>query len=181
MTTTSDKGFSLIEVLVALGVLTAGVLGTAAVMSAGMQHLSSSPGDVIVTQKAAEAIEAVFAARDSHKLTWDEIQNIRGETGADDGIFQDGPQDLKYPGSDGLVNTGDDSDDIESIPLPGPDRVFGTADDKDVSLRGYTREITIREVPDTGGQLRSIVVTVIYQSGSTRRTYTLTTFISAYA
>ncbi len=29
-----------------------------------MKNLSSSPADVVVTQKAAQAIEAVFSARD---------------------------------------------------------------------------------------------------------------------
>ena len=74
MKASSPKGFSLIEVMFSLAVLTVGVLGAAAVLAAGVQNLSSSPGDVVVTQKAAQAVEAVFAARDSHKLTWAQIQ-----------------------------------------------------------------------------------------------------------
>ena len=65
----------------ALGVLTVGVLASAAVLATGMQNLSSSPGDVVVTQKAAQAIEAVFSARDSHKLTWAQIRNVKGAIG----------------------------------------------------------------------------------------------------
>jgi prepilin-type N-terminal cleavage/methylation domain-containing protein len=181
MKTSSQKGFSLIEVMFSLGVLTTGVLGAAAVMSAGMQNLSSSPGDVIVTQKAAQAIEAVFAARDSHKVTWAQIRNIRGGTGTDNGIFLDGAQPLKLSGSDGLVNTADDSANIETIPLPGPDHVLGTVDDKEIVLSGFTREIAIRDVTGESGQLRNITVTVVYQNGTTRRTYKLTTYISAYS
>ena len=60
--------------MVALGVLTTGVLGAAAVLASGMQNLSSSPADVVTTQKAAEAMEAVFSARQSGKLTWTQIK-----------------------------------------------------------------------------------------------------------
>lgn len=176
-----DEGFSLVEVLFALGVLTAGVLGAAAVMAAGMQNLSSSPGDVIVTQKAAQAIEAVFAARDSHKLTWDEIRNVYGGSGSDDGVFLDGPQPLNLAGTDGLVNTVDDPSLVETMVMPGLDKLLNTADDAEIEMNGYTREIAIRDVDGSGGQLRSIVVTMTYRNGTTERTYTLTTFISAYS
>lgn len=180
MTHRSDQGFSLVEVMFALGVLTTGVLGAAAVMSSGMQHLNSSPSDVIVTQKATQAIEAVFAARDSHKLTWAQIRNVNG-TGTDAGVFLDGPKSLKLAGADGLVNTADDPDVIETIPLPGADRIFNTVDDKTMTLSGFTREITIRDVTGTSGQLRSVVVTITYKIGTSTRTYTLSTYISAYS
>ena len=74
MQTSSNKGFSLVETIVAIGVLTTGILGAAGVLAAGMQNLSSSPSDVVVTQKAAQAIETVFAARDSHRFTWAQIK-----------------------------------------------------------------------------------------------------------
>lgn len=175
------KGFSLVETIVALGVLSAGVLGTAGVLTAGMQHLSSSPGDVVVTQKASQAIEAVFSARDSHKLTWAQIRNVVG-AGGDAGIFLDGPQPVRLAGADGLVNTADDvAQPIESSTLPGRDQLLGTADDTTVTLNGYTREIKIRDIPNENGELRSITVTVVFQNGPTRRTFTLTTYISAYS
>jgi type II secretory pathway pseudopilin PulG len=181
MQSSNAKGFSLIETVVALGVLTVGVLGTAGVLSAGMQNLSSSPGDVIVTQKASQAIEAVFSARDSHKLVWAQIRNVVG-AGGDGGIFLDGPQQLHLAGPDGLVNTADDlAQPIESATLPGPDQLLGTADDTTVTLNGYTREIKIRDIPNENGELRLITVTITYQNGPTKRTYTLSTYISAYS
>jgi hypothetical protein len=180
MHTSSDKGFSLAETVIALGILTTGILGAAAVLATGMQNLSSSPADVIVTQKAAQAVEAVFSARDSGKLTWAQIRNIAGASGHDDGIFLDGPQTLKVAGGDGLVNTIDDGA-IESMTLPGKDQMLGTADDQTVPLGQYTREIAIRDMANESGQLRSIVVTITYQNGPTKRTYTLSTFISSYS
>jgi Tfp pilus assembly protein PilV len=181
MRRTAEAGFSLVEVIFALGILTVGVLGTAAVMTTGMQQLSTSPSDVIVTQKAAQAVEAVFAARDSHKLTWDQIQNVQGASGTDGGVFVDGPLPLNLSGADGLVNTADDPSTIESNTLPGIDQVSGTSDDRTVELAGFTREIKIRDVAGENGQLREITVTITYTGAGRERTYTLTSFISAYA
>jgi Tfp pilus assembly protein PilV len=171
----SSKGFSLAETVIALGVLTTGVLGAAAVLAAGMQNLSSSPGDVVSAQKAAEAIEAVFSARDSGKLVWTQIKNV-----SQGGVFLDGAQPLKLAGPDGIVNTTDDTT-VESVTLPGPDQTFGTADDQVVTLSSYTRQIAITDVAGMQGDLRQIIVTIVYQNGATTRTYTLVSYISSYA
>jgi prepilin-type N-terminal cleavage/methylation domain-containing protein len=173
----SEQGFSLLEVLFAMTVLTVGVLGAAGVLAAGMQNLSSSPADVVVTQKAAEAVEAVFSARDSHKLTWAQIKNT-----ADGGIFVGGAQPLKLPGADGLVNTAADSGPpVEVVTLPGEDPTLGTSDDTKTVYNSFTREIKITDITGTNGELRKIEVTVTYQNGPTKRTYRLTTYISAYS
>jgi len=168
--------------MIALGVMTTGILGAAAVLATGMQNLSSSPSDVVTTQKAAEAMEAVFSARQSGKLSWSQIKNVQGASGSDGGVFLDGPQPLYRPGLDGLVNTADDAvAGIETVVLPGKDQILGTADDTTVTLVGFTREILIRDVTGENGQLRSIIVTIKYQNGPTLRTYTLTTYMSSYS
>ena len=176
----SSRGFSLVETIVAIGVLTVGVLGAADVLTRGMLILTSSNQDVTVTQKAAEAVEGVFASRDSHKLTWAQIRNVAGASGTDGGIFLDGPQPLKVPGPDGVVNTADDGA-IETIVLPGPDQLFGTADDITLTLNGYTREIMIRDVAGESGRVRSITVTIAYQNAMGPRKYVLVTYVSNYA
>jgi hypothetical protein len=96
------------------------------------------------------------------------------------GVFLDGPQPLKLPGPDGLVNTADDTT-VETVVLPGRDQILGTADDQIITLSSFTREIKILDVPNENSEVRSIVVTIKYQSGPTNRTYTLTTFISAFS
>jgi hypothetical protein len=172
----SSKGFSLAETVIALGVLTTGVLGAAAVLATGMQNLSTSPMDVVTTQKAAEAMEAVFSARESGKLTWTQINNV-----SNGGVFLDGAQPLYRPGADGLVNTADDAAaGIETVTLPGPDKLLNTADDQVITLSGFTRQIQIQDVPSENAQLRSIVVTIKYTNGPTTRTYTLTSYLSSY-
>jgi hypothetical protein len=180
MQMSSESGFSVVETVVSIGVLTTGIIGAAAVLVAGMTNLNSSPADVVVTQKASQAVEAVFAARDSHKLTWSQIRNVRGTSGNDGGVFLDGPQPLKQAGPDGLVNTADDTT-VETVVLPGKDQTIGTADDVTLTLNQFKREIAITDVPGENGQLRSIIVTITYQNGPTKRTYVLTTFISSYA
>lgn len=173
----SEAGASLIEVMVALAVLTVGALGMAGVFAQGMEKTMSSPGDLVATQKAAEAIETVFSARDSHTITWAEIRNVEGVTGIDGGVFLDGPQPLRAAGDDGLVNTEDDGD-IEQVVLPGPDQIMGTDDDVIETLSGFEREIAI---VDLQNDLRSITVTVTYRAGASLRAYTLTTYISNFS
>lgn len=173
----SDSGFSLIETVVASGVLAVGMLGAAAVFSHGMQKVTSAPGDLIATQKASEAIESVFSARDSHSLTWAQLRNVNGASGSDGGIFLDGPRSLTTPGPDGVVNTADDGP-VETMTLPGPDQIYGTSDDQVIPLNQYQREIKIRDVEI---DLRSITVTITYLVGSANRKYVLTTYISDYS
>jgi len=165
MRISSEKGFSLAETMVAIGVLTTGVLGGAGVLVAGMKNLSSSPSDVIVAQKAQEAVEAVFAARDSHKFTWAQINNV-----SNGGVFLNGPTSLTTPGNDGVVNTADDGP-IEQIVLPT----------QTLTLSAYTRQIQIQDVPNENGALRTITVTITYQDGPNKRSYVLSTLISSYS
>jgi prepilin-type N-terminal cleavage/methylation domain-containing protein len=179
----SSRGFSLVETMIALGVLTVGVLGAAGILATGMKTLGSAPGDIVVMQKATEAIEAVFSARDSHRLTWAQLQNVHGLTGSDGGIFVDGAQPLTMAGPDGLVGTTDDLSTVESVTLPGHDQILGTADDITNVLTQYTRTITIRDVPNENDQLRSITVTITYQNSTmpVALKYVLTTLMSAYS
>jgi hypothetical protein len=174
----SGKGTSLIETAIALGVLSVGALGVAAIFTQGMERTRTSPGDLVATQKAQEAIESVFAARDSRTVTWAQLRNVAG-TGSDGGVFLDGAQSIKNPGADGIVNTADDAlESIESVSYPGRNLTSGDADDETTTLAGFTREIQIR---DLAAGLRTITVTVSYGAAGTMRTYRLTAFISNYA
>lgn len=165
-------GFSLIEAMVAMCILTVGAVGMAAVFLNGMQAATSSPNELIATQKAAEAIESVFGARDSHSITWAQLRNA-----SYGGIFVNGARPMKVAGADGVVNTSDDGA-VESVTLPGIDQMIGTGDDKVETLVNFTREIRIVDVTQ---DLRSITVIITYQSGAMTQKYTLTSFISSYA
>src|SRR5581483_9896426 len=144
MAFSSEKGFSLAETVIALGVLTTGIIGAASVLVAGMTNLSSSPADVITAQKATQAVESVFAARDSKRLIWSQINNV-----SNGGVFLDGPQPLYKQGMDGIVNTADDAAaGIETLDLPN----------QHIQLTAYTRQILIADVAGENGNLRKITV-----------------------
>ena len=168
----SQAGFSLVETLVAIGVLTVGTLGVAGVFTVGVQKTISSPVELLATQKAGAAVESVFSARDSHMVTWAQLRNVNNG-----GIFLNGPQPMKVEGPDGVVNTADDGA-IETVLLPGRDQVLGTADDVTQRLDGFTREIRIVDLSD---DLRSVTVVITYQMGGVLKSYTLTAYISSFA
>ena len=54
-----------------MAILSVAALGMAGIFTQGMQKTASSPGELLATQKAAEAIESVFSARDSHTIDFD--------------------------------------------------------------------------------------------------------------
>src|SRR3954463_10898905 len=103
MTTRTQAGFSLIETVFAIGVLSVAALGMAGIFAQGMQKTASSPGELLATQKAAEAIESVFSARDSPLVTWAQLRNP-----SQGGIFKTGALPLTTDGADGVVGTADD-------------------------------------------------------------------------
>jgi type II secretory pathway pseudopilin PulG len=170
----AESGITLIETMIAILVLTIGAVGMGATFLHGMRAAGSSPAELTATQKAAEAIESVYGARDSHTITWAQLKNA-----SDGGIFQDGPQDVKTGGDDGIVNTGDDGEVVESVVLPGPDQDLSTAaDNRTETLAGFTREIQIEEISTV---LRSLTVIITYKAGASTQTYALTTYISQFS
>jgi prepilin-type N-terminal cleavage/methylation domain-containing protein len=168
----SQRGFSLVETIVAMGVLSVGALGLAGVFTVGVQKTINSPLELLATQKAAEAIESVFSARDSHTVTWAQLRNVNAG-----GIFLSGPQPLKRAGLDGVVNTVDDGA-VENVILPGRDQLLGTPDDVTQTLDAFTREI---QIVDLTADLRAVTVTITYRTGATTRPFTLTAYISTFA
>jgi hypothetical protein len=169
----SEAGVTLIETMIAMLVLTVGAMGMAATFLQGMKLVSSSPAELLATQKAAEAIESVFSARDSHTITWAQINNKKNG-----GIFLNEAIPVSTGGEDGIVNTGDEGEVVESVVLPGPDQTLSTADDRTELLDTYSRKIAITELSNV---LRSITVTIEYKAGAATQTYTLTAYISSFA
>ena len=72
---TDESGFSLLEALVALLLLSTAMLGLAQVFVMGMSNVSTSSANLIAREKAREAIESVHTARDTRVLAWHEIRN----------------------------------------------------------------------------------------------------------
>jgi prepilin-type N-terminal cleavage/methylation domain-containing protein len=177
-----QSGFTLLEAMISIVVLSVGILSLAAVYGQGIFYAAQAQYDYIAEKKAEQAVEAMFTARDIKSLTWTNIQNV--STG---GVFLDGPQNMLVPGSDGLVGTQTDVGSADDVIItgPGPDNILGTADDKTVDLNPWMkRTIAITPVLVAGNaepNLRQVTVTITYQLGNRTKTYTLVSYISAFA
>jgi type II secretory pathway pseudopilin PulG len=78
-------GFTLVETMFALAIMTTGLLSLAGVFSYGMLSLNRGDELLIAKEKATEGIESVFLARDTLTRTWDQVHNQ-----AAGGIFLNG-------------------------------------------------------------------------------------------
>ena len=114
-----QQGFALLETLIAIVVLMIGLLAVLATFAMAIGNTNSVQLDSIARQKAAEALESIFTARQTSQITFDKIQNV----GAGTGIFATGFTPMTDPGPDGLDGTGDD---VPAVPirLPGPSGVI---------------------------------------------------------
>jgi hypothetical protein len=168
----NESGFSLVDTMMAVIIMGGGLLALAVAFSQGMILMGTSHYQQIAKEKASEAVESVTSARDTRVIAWAQIRNV-----SNGGIFLDGATPLRAPGTDGLVNTGDDGA-AETETLPGPDGILGTGDDEVVSLDRFTREIRITDIAPN---LRQILVIVSYQVGRSTRQYQLMTYISSFA
>lgn len=179
----NQQGFSLMEAMIAVLVLSFGILSLAAVFAQGLLFSQASQFDYIAQKKSEEAVESIFNARNTQATSWAQIQNVSAG-----GIFLDGAQPLLAPGLvNGLVGTaGDDAAHPDSVIVgPGPDGILGTADDVVIPLSNMQRTIVIAPVFDAAGNIepnvRTVTITMTYKVGRLNRTYTLVSYISAFS
>jgi prepilin-type N-terminal cleavage/methylation domain-containing protein len=175
----NERGFTLIEVMISIMLLTIGAMSLIGVMAVGVQRAAASQDSVIAREKAREAIESVHTARDTGALSWTNIRNV-----AQGGLFLNGEQPMTLPGDDGLVNTADDAD-VEEVRQPGYDGEYHTDDDVVIQLTNFTREIVIADLPGNEGginpNLREITVNVRYKVRNMWRLYRLRTYVSSFS
>jgi len=173
-------GFSLLEVVVAMAVLSVALLSLVGVFAMSIQRMRTSTPMLIAREKAREAIESVHAARDTGEFAWATILNV-----AQGGVFLNGDQPVKRPGNDGLVNTADDGA-VETLVKPGYDGILATADDEVIPLVDFTRQILITPLTYDGTaepnpNLRQVTVIVRYKVDNYWREYRLVSFVSSYS
>jgi prepilin-type N-terminal cleavage/methylation domain-containing protein len=193
---TGDQGFTLIEVMIAMVVMSVGILAVIASFATAVAATQSAEEDLIARQKVLEAMESIYTARNSQQLPFASVANI-----SNGGIFKDGAQPLLCAGPDGLVNTGDDvncttqagaacpDSGAECMVLPGPDGILGTADDVTMSLGNFTRTVAITQTtyptgPNAGSvnpNMMAISITVAYtKDGIPARSFTANGLITSY-
>ena len=178
----AERGFSLLEVVISMAVLTVGLVSLLGVFGLAMASTQTSQQDMIAKQLANEALESIVTARNTSQVSWAQVQNI-----ANGGIFLNGANGIYLAGADGIVGTADDAAAGEqTLTEPGPDGIFGTSDDVSIPLTGYQRTIMISPVYDSQGNLvttlRGVNITVQYATTQARlpKTYVLSSFISQY-
>ncbi len=193
----AEGGFSLLEVMISMVILTVGMVSLLGVFGLAMASTQTSQQDMIAKQLANEAYESIVTARNTSQLSWDAIQNNSGtqyctSSPSPCGIFvgtANSPQyqPIYFAGADGIFGTADDAAaGAEYLEEPGPDGNYGDADDVKLYLTGYQRAIQISPVYDVNNNLvtslRSVTITVQYSTSQTKlpKTYVLNSFISQY-
>lgn len=178
-----ERGFTMIEVVISMAVLTIGLVSLLGVFGLAMAATQTSQQDMIAKQLANEALESIVTARNTSQLQWDQVQNV----GSGSGIFVTGLQPINLAGADGIIGTGDDAvAGPQVLTEPGPDGIYGTADDVQVPLSNYQRQVTISPVVDASGNLvaslRGINVTIQYTTPrlGIAKTYVLSSYISQF-
>src|ERR1700674_2377797 len=131
----TQRGFSLIEVMIACLVFARGLLAVFASFATAIAATEEAQENLISRHKALDAMESIYTARNSQQIPFAAINNV-----VNGGSFLSGPQPLLCAGADGLVGTADDvpctttagapcpNGGVECLVLPGPDGVLGTAD-----------------------------------------------------
>jgi type IV pilus modification protein PilV len=179
----NELGFTLLESLISMVVLTIGMLSLLAVISVAMTATQTSQEDAIAKKLAQEAVESMYSARDTANVTWGQIENV----GAG-GIFVTGLQAINQPGPDGIIGTVDDTI-PQVMETAGNTGVYaGTCPpDNCTALTNFQRSITIADVPNpaTGanyGNLRQVTISVQYTTPQFRlpKTYSLVSYMSQY-
>ncbi len=181
----SESGVTILEMVVAMLILTVGLLGLAA--SIGYAVTVSNKGRNLTNSKllVVSLLEQMETLRNTEQLTFGQIANQgsvdnSGATRTFIG-FPTAFQPLSInPGPDGIFGTDDD------LISPGPDNIYGTSDDtvdNTWSVPGYQRQITITNLsanlkriqvtlryPDAAGHTRDLVG-VSYLNNDTRSNF----------
>ncbi len=199
-----ESGFTLIEVMISAVILVIGLLSIAYALGLALGTIDTAQMDSIARQKARQAMEDVFTARDTGSITFSQICNqptagcLFLSSSTVQPLYTAGPDGLVFTSDDGTAapisgivtsstSTGDALPNgcstapcIETIDTPGPDGILGTSDDIWVPLENYTRNITITPVVGQTN-LNQIVVTISYHTPeNVTRTVTLVALIGPY-
>jgi prepilin-type N-terminal cleavage/methylation domain-containing protein len=188
----AQGGFSLLEVVISMALLTVGMVSLLGVFGLAMASTLTSQEDMIAKQLANESYESIVTARNTSQINWDDIQNT-GSTNcpitnaSSCGIFLNNANPIYNSGADGIFGTADDAAaGEETLQDPGPDGIYGNADDLHIPLTQYQRTIVITPVLDSGGNpistLRSVTITMQYYTAQSKlqKSYILNSYISQF-
>lgn len=145
-----EKGFSLIETIIALIILLIGILACLQAISFGMLYVQEVEKRGMAKEIARSTMETIFSIRDLQAFdpqagttyNWNTIQVSNGSNG---GIFYDSWRPVREnPGNDGIFGTADDSC-AANISC-----VVGTYTNSSAVMPGYERKIEIFDITENG-------------------------------
>ncbi|MFV0390121.1 MAG: prepilin-type N-terminal cleavage/methylation domain-containing protein [Pyrinomonadaceae bacterium] len=158
-----ESGFTLIEAVIAIVILTIGLIGTAAAVTFALEFTSISRNVTSGKLVIVSTIEEVESLRNTRRLEFKQIANVGAVDNTDvDNPFEGFSTGWKpvstVPGPDGVFGTDDD------LTSPGADGVYGTVDDvtdNSLARKGFSREIVISFLPGST-VLKKVEVNVRY-------------------
>jgi len=187
----SERGFSYIDVMIALVILMVGILASAAALTANLVRSFETEKQVIAKQIALSTIESIFSARDIARpgaiAGWDSIGSVGSNPdagGVPQGVFLTDFRPIREDmGWDGVAGTADDA-----CPAGGACQVSGRPDNTSQVMNGFERRIVITDLQDAERpspphaiSRRRIDVTVRYYVNRLQREQTVSTIIANYS
>lgn len=159
----AENGFTMIEAIIAVFILTIGLVGTMATVVYALEFGSISRNVGSAKSIIVATIEEVETLRNAQRLNFRQIANVGKVDNTDSsnvfGGFSNGFKPLTTnPGPDGVNGTDDD------LIAKGADGIYGTPDDfVDTSQvrSGYSRQITVSFV-GASTSLKKIEIRVKY-------------------
>lgn len=159
----NQEGFTLMEAVIAILILTIALVGTAAAITYALEFGTTARNVGTAKRIISSSFEEIESLRNTKRLDYVQIANVGAvDNSASSNTFtgfSTGMQNISVsPGPDGVNGTADDFTDA------GPDLTYGTGDDfTNAALirSGYQREIVITQL---GGDpnIKKIEVTVKY-------------------
>lgn len=173
-----EKGFTYIEVIFAVIIMSVAILGCLSAISYAMFREQQSENRNEARQITSSALESIFAARDLRNENalnnWEAINNTEPST--PDGIFVSGWTPIRQEaGLDGIQGTADDA-----CPT-GTNCQVGTYTNTSAEIAGFERRIVFSNIVETNIpriRKRKVEITVRYFANQLLQEETITTIIA---
>ncbi len=184
-----QKGFSYIDVIIAIFILMVGILAMVSAITANLMRMYETEKRVIAKQTALSTIESIISAKEISRQGviegWDSIGNEGHNpvNGVPKGIFLNNFCPIREDfGWDGVAGTIDDA-----CPAGNSCNVSGRTVNNSAEMKNFQRQILIEDVPDperpsppNAVSRRKITVTVQYQLNAAVRQVEVSTIVTNY-